>query len=58
MKQIEVKVTTVPSPRDGAGGTTLLIECSACGPVSVGRDPGAGIAHLLNVHRLTPKVHQ
>lgn len=51
MKQIEVKVTSVPR----AGGTVLLIECSECGPVSVDATRHqlvamAGATHLLNVH--------
>ena len=51
MKQIEVKVTSVPR----AGGTVLLIECSACGPVAVDSRPtstviGMGGTHLLTVH--------
>lgn len=51
MEQIEVKVTSVPR----AGQTVLLIECSACGPVSVDSRPdalvaSAGAHHLFHAH--------
>lgn len=57
MKPIEVKVTSVPR----AGGTVLLIECSACGPVAVdsrttSTSVGAGGLHLTLVHDLLGKV--
>jgi hypothetical protein len=56
MKQIEVKVTSVPR----AGRTVLLIECSACGPVAVDSRPDTGVmvgaVHLLNVHGLLGQV--
>jgi hypothetical protein len=55
MKHIEVKVTSVPR----AGGTVLLIACSACGPVAVDSAAtvmSAGSDHLLHVHGLLGQV--